>query len=42
MSTLAREDLLWRFGKVEDPEIEAREQEIFEFLRKQGPRGSRS
>jgi hypothetical protein len=32
MSTLAREDLLWRFGKVEDPEIEAREQEIFEFL----------
>jgi hypothetical protein len=32
MSTLARKDLLWRFGKVEDPEIEAREQEIFEFL----------
>ena len=32
MSTLAREDLLWRFGKVEDPEIEARRQRILEVL----------
>ena len=28
MSTLAREDLLWRFGKADDPEIEARRQHI--------------
>ena len=32
MSTLVRKDLLWTFGKIEDPEIEAREQEIFEVL----------
>jgi hypothetical protein len=37
MSTLAREDLLWRFGKVEDPEIEARRQRILEVLLEASP-----
>jgi hypothetical protein len=32
MTTLTREDLLWRFGKSEDPEIEARRQRILEVL----------
>jgi hypothetical protein len=38
MSTLAREDLLWRFGKVEDPEIEARRQRILDFLLEASPK----
>jgi hypothetical protein len=37
MSTLAREDLLWRFGKAEDPEIEARRQRILEVLLEASP-----
>jgi hypothetical protein len=37
MSTLTREDLLWRFGKVEDPEIEARRQRILEVLLEASP-----
>jgi len=37
MSTLAREDLLWRFGKVEDPEIEARRQRILDVLLEASP-----
>lgn len=32
MTTLTREDLLWRFGKSEDPEIEARRQHILHVL----------
>lgn len=32
MTTLTREDLLWRFGKSEDPEIEARRQHILRVL----------
>ena len=32
MSTLTREDLLWRFGKAEDPEVEARRQHILKVL----------
>ncbi len=37
MSTLTREDLLWRFGKVEDPEIEARRQHILRILLEMSP-----
>jgi hypothetical protein len=37
MSTLAREDLLWRFGKSEDPEIEARRQHILDVLLEASP-----
>ena len=37
MTTLAREDLLWRFGKTEDPEIEARRQRILEVLLEASP-----
>ena len=37
MSTLAREDLLWRFGKAEDPEVEARRQRILEVLLEASP-----
>ncbi|HWO17981.1 MAG TPA: hypothetical protein VNO30_04375 [Kofleriaceae bacterium] len=37
MSTLAREELLWRFGKVDDPEIEARRQHILKVLLEQSP-----
>jgi hypothetical protein len=37
MSTLTREDLLWRFGKVDDPEIEARRQRILEVLLEASP-----
>jgi len=32
MSMPTREELLWRFGKVDDPEIEARRQHILEAL----------
>ena len=38
MSTLTREDLLWRFGKAEDPEIEARRQRILEVLLEASPK----
>jgi hypothetical protein len=37
MSTLTREDLLWRFGKVDDPEIEARRQHILHVLLEMSP-----
>jgi hypothetical protein len=32
-----REDLLWRFGKLEDPEMEARRQRILEVLLEASP-----
>jgi hypothetical protein len=38
MSTMTREDLLWRFGKSEDPEIEARRQRILEVLLEASPK----
>jgi hypothetical protein len=41
MSTLTREDLLWRFGETDDPEIEARRQHIIEVLLKAGPQTQR-
>jgi hypothetical protein len=37
MSMPTREELLWRFGKVEDPEIEARRQRILEVLLEASP-----
>jgi hypothetical protein len=37
MSTLAREELLWRFGKAEDPEVEARRQHVLKVLLEQSP-----
>jgi hypothetical protein len=37
MSTLAREELLWRFGKAEDPEVEARRQHILKVLLEASP-----
>ena len=37
MSTLARDELLWRFGKAEDPEVEARRQHILKFLLEASP-----
>ena len=37
MSTLAREELLWRFGKHEDPEVEARRQHILKVLLEASP-----
>jgi hypothetical protein len=37
MSTLTREELLWRFGQVDDPEIEARRQHILAFLLEASP-----
>jgi hypothetical protein len=38
MSLPTREELLWRFGKVEDPEIEARRQRILEVLLESSPK----
>ncbi len=38
MSTPTREELLRRFGPVEDPEIEARRQHIFKVLLEQDPK----
>jgi hypothetical protein len=38
MSMPTREELLWRFGKVEDPEIEARRQHILEVLLEASPK----
>ena len=37
MSTLAHEELLWRFGKAEDPEVEARRQHILKVLLEASP-----
>jgi hypothetical protein len=37
MSMPTHEDLLWRFGPVEDPEIEARRQHILDFLLETSP-----
>jgi hypothetical protein len=37
MSTLVREELLWRFGKAEDPEVEARRQHILKVLLEASP-----
>ena len=37
MSTLTHDDLMWRFGKSEDPEVEARRQRILQFLLKTSP-----
>ena len=38
MSTHVREDLLWRFGTSEDPEIEARRQRILDVLLAASPK----
>ena len=38
MSTTVREDLLWRFGKSDDPEVEARRQQILEVLLEASPK----
>jgi hypothetical protein len=38
MSMPTREDLLWRFGQSEDPEIEARRQRILEVLLEASPK----
>ena len=32
MSMPTREELLWRFGKADDPEVEARRQHILKVL----------
>src|SRR5262249_19938537 len=37
MSMLTQEELLWRFGKAEDPEVEARRQRILDFLLETSP-----
>ena len=37
-TTLTREELLWRFGKDEDPEIDARQQRILEVLLEANPK----
>jgi hypothetical protein len=37
MSMPTRQELLWRFGKVEDPEIEARRQHILDVLLEASP-----
>ncbi len=37
MTTLAREELLWRFGKADDPEVEARRQHILDVLLEASP-----
>ena len=42
MSALVREDLFWRFGKTDDPEIEARRQHILDLLLAASPRRSSS
>jgi len=38
MTTPAREELLWRFGKADDPEVEARRQHILEVLLEASPK----
>jgi hypothetical protein len=37
MSMPTREELLWRFGKAEDPEIEARRERILDVLLEASP-----
>ena len=37
MTALVREELLWRFGKADDPEIEARRQHILKVLLEASP-----
>ena len=37
MSTTVQEELLWRFGKSDDPEVEARRQRILEVLLEASP-----
>jgi hypothetical protein len=37
MSMPLQEELLWRFGKAEDPEVEARRQRILDFLLETSP-----
>jgi len=37
MSTPTHEELLWRFGPVEDPAIEARRQRLLDFLLETSP-----
>ena len=37
MSTPTHEELLWRFGPVVDPQIEARRQRILDFLLETSP-----
>jgi len=37
MSMLTHEELLWRFGKAEDPAIEARRQRLLDFLLETSP-----
>lgn len=37
MPTLVREELLWRFGKADDPEVEARRQHILKVLLEASP-----
>jgi len=37
MSMLTQEELLWRFGKAEDPVIEARRQRLLDFLLETSP-----
>lgn len=37
MSTLTQEELLWRFSKADDPEVEARRQRILDFLLETSP-----
>ncbi|WP_437591759.1 hypothetical protein [Sorangium sp. So ce1000] len=37
MSTKLREELLWRFAKTDDPEIDARQQRILEVLLSANP-----
>jgi len=37
MSMLTHDELLWRFGKAEDPEIEARRQRLLDFLLETSP-----
>lgn len=38
MSMPTRQELLWRFGKVDDPEIEARQQHILDVLLEASPK----
>ncbi len=38
MSMPTRQELLWRFGKADDPEIEARQQHILEVLLEASPK----
>ncbi len=40
MSMPTHEELLWRFGKAEDPAIEARRQRLLDFLLETSPRRS--